>query len=114
MTTRTVSEAERRQVRNWFDAYLEEHFPQSDRAQEDAEDMRWTEEQWNRAQPMPPTSTVRMNREDAPEHRERRHREETDAEDQGYPLVPRYGMVEAEKEEETVDPEAYRLAPFFA
>ena len=58
VTTRTVSEAERRQVRNWYDAYLEEHFPQFDRAREDEEDLRWSEEQWNRAQPMQPTSTV--------------------------------------------------------
>ena len=100
VTTRTTSEAERQQVRSWYDAYLEEHFPQFDRANEIEEDLRWSQEQWNRAQPMQPTSTVRMNREDAAEQRERRRREQTDAEDQGYPLVPRYDMVDEEEEEE--------------
>ena len=42
-----------------------------------------------------------MNREDAAEQRERRRREQTDAEDQGYPLTPRYGMVEEEEDEES-------------
>ena len=40
-----------------------------------------------------------MNREDAAEQRERRRREQTDAGDQGCPLVPIYGMVEEEEEE---------------